>query len=127
MGKNKVKLVIGGVSYYISTDDEAVYVKEIADEVDKKMERVQKDNPRLSITMSAVLCALEYCDAYKKAEISADNLRGQIKEYLEDSARARMEVDVAHREIERLNKEIQSLRVKLANAGNSSQGKPNVR
>ena len=52
--------------------------------------------------------------ACKKATASADNLRAQIKDYLEDSARARMEVDVARREIERLNREISNLRNKLA-------------
>ena len=41
-------------------------------------------------------------------------LRAQIKDYLEDSARARMEVDVARREVERLNREISDLRDKLA-------------
>ena len=38
----------------------------------------------------------------------------EIKDYLEDSARARMEVDVARREIERLNREISSLRERIA-------------
>ena len=37
-----------------------------------------------------------------------------FKDYLEDSARARMEVDVARREVERLNREISELRDKLA-------------
>ena len=58
--------------------------------------------------------ALDQADACKKATASADNLRAQIKDYLEDSARARMEVDVARREIERLNREISNLRSKLA-------------
>ena len=50
----------------------------------------------------------------KKSTASSDNLRAQIKDYLEDSARARMEVDVARREIERLNREISSLRERIA-------------
>ena len=41
-------------------------------------------------------------------------IKEQIKDYLEDSARSRMEVDVARREIERLNREISNLRNKLA-------------
>ena len=63
---------------------------------------------------AAVLVALDNADASKKATASADNLRAQIKDYLEDSARARMEVDVARREVERLNREISDLRDKLA-------------
>ena len=61
------------------------------------------------------IVALDNADASKKATASADNLRAQIKDYLEDSARARMEVDVARREVERLNREISELREKLAN------------
>ena len=63
---------------------------------------------------AAVLVALDNADASKKATASADNLRAQIKDYLEESARARMEVDVARREVERLNREISDLRDKLA-------------
>ena len=63
------------------------------------------------MTQAAVLVALDNADASKKATASADNLRAQI----EDSARARMEVDVARREVERLNREISELREKLAN------------
>ena len=62
----------------------------------------------------AVLVALDQADSCKKATAAADNLRAQIKDYLEDSARARMEVDVARREIERLNREISNLRERLS-------------
>ena len=57
---------------------------------------------------------VDKADTCKKSTASSDNLRAQIKDYLEDSARARMEVDVARREIERLNREISSLRERIA-------------
>ena len=79
------------------------------------MKAINNESPTLSTTQCAVLVALDQADACKKATASADNLRAQIKDYLEDSARARMEVDVARREIERLNKEISNLRNRLAN------------
>ena len=50
----------------------------------------------------------------KKANSEAVNLRAQIKDYIEDAARAKLEVDVARREIERLNRELSSLRNKMA-------------
>ena len=50
---------------------------------------------------------------YKKAEVSADNLRGQIKEYLEDSARSKMDAEIAKREVERLTRELQNAQAKL--------------
>ena len=56
------------------------------------------------MTMAAVLAALDYCDEAVKATESADNLRSQIKDYLEDSSQARMEADEARRENEKLKR-----------------------
>ena len=94
MAKNRVHLKIGGSAYTVLTDDAPEYVEELAEELDKEMRSIINENPSLSA--------------------SSDNLRAQIKDYLEDSARARMEVDVARREIERLNREISSLRERIA-------------
>ncbi|MBR1763151.1 MAG: cell division protein ZapA [Eubacterium sp.] len=115
MEKNRVTLRICGLSYTILTEDDPDYVEELGELINKEMKSIGKESPTLSTTQCAVLVALDQADACKKATASADNLRAQIKDYLEDSARARMEVDVARREIERLNKEISNLRNRLAN------------
>jgi cell division protein ZapA (FtsZ GTPase activity inhibitor) len=114
MEKNRVNLRICGNSYTIVTEDAPDYVEELGELIDKEMKSISNDSPTLSMTQCAVLVALDRADACKKATASADNLRAQIKDYLEDSARARMEVDVARREIERLNREISNLRSRLA-------------
>ncbi len=114
MEKNRVSLKICGNSYTILTEDDPDYVEDLGELIDKEMKAVAQDSPSLSQTQCAVLVALDQADAAKKATASSDNLRAQIKDYLEDSARARMEVDVARREIERLNREISNLRSKLA-------------
>ena len=51
-----------------------------------------------------------YADMAKKSEVTSENLRAQIQGYLEDAARARTDAEIARREIERLNKEIASLK-----------------
>ena len=114
MEKNKVALKICGNTYTILTEDDPDYVEELGELIDKEMWSTGQEAPSLSQTQCAVLVALDQADAAKKATASADNLRAQIKDYLEDSARARMEVDVARREIERLNRELSNLREKLA-------------
>ncbi len=114
MEKNRVTLRICGNSYTILTEDNPDYVEELGELIDKEMKQIGNESPSLSMTQCAVLVALDRADACKKATASADNLRAQIKDYLEDSARARMEVDVARREIERLNREISNLRNRLA-------------
>lgn len=120
MEKNKVRLKIGGAEFTIATQDEPAYIEKIAGEVDGRITRIMKESPRLSVTMAAILAALDYCDDYRKTEASADHLRSQIKDYLEDSARARMEADVAHREIERLNRELQQIRTQNAGGRNNN-------
>jgi cell division protein ZapA len=114
MEKNRVNLKIYGSNYTILTEDDPDYVEELGELIDKEMKQTVQEAPSLSTAQCAVLVALDQADACKKATASADNLRAQIKDYLEDSARARMEVDVARREIERLNREISNLRNKLA-------------
>lgn len=114
MEKNKVALKICGSSYTIVTEDDPDYVEGLGELIDKEMKAISNSTPTLSQTQCAILVALDQADACKKATASADNLRAQIKDYLEDSARARMEVDVERREIERLNREISNLRAKLA-------------
>ncbi len=110
MEKNKVKLSICGNDYFITTDDDPKYVMELGNALDEKLSKIVHENSRLSITQAAILASLDYADVAKKASDTADNLRSQIKEYLEDSARYKMEAEVARRDVERLNKEIQALR-----------------
>lgn len=110
MDKNKIKLTICGNDYYIFSEDDPKYVAELGADLDEKLSKLVHDNSRLSITQASILTSLEYADSARKAIDSADNLRSQIKEYLEDSARYKMEAEVARRDIERLNRELQSLR-----------------
>lgn len=113
MNKNRVQVKIGGATYTIVTEDDPQYVETLAEEISGEIRSICNSNPSLSMTQAAVLVALDQSDACKKASASADNLRVQIKDYLEESARAKMEVEVARREVERLNREISDLRERL--------------
>lgn len=106
----KIKLTIANDTYNISTDDNLEYVAELGAELDKKINALMSNNARISVTQAAIVTALEYADAAKKSEITSENLRNQIQEYLEDAARARTDVEISKREIERLTKEIASLK-----------------
>lgn len=113
MEKNRIKINICGTDYSITSEDDPKYVIALADELDANLTKTLRDNSRLSVTQAAILAALDYADMYKKAEISADNLRSQIKEYLEDSARSKMDAEIARREVERLTRELQNVQAKL--------------
>ncbi len=107
MEKERVKLNICGNDYYITTDEDPQYVQALGVELDEALSKVVQSSSRLSMTQAAILVALEYADSAKKANETADNLRSQIKEYLEDSARYKMEAEVARRDVDRLNRELQ--------------------
>ena len=53
------------------------------------------------MTQAAVLALLNLLIS-RKAEQSSENLRSQVKDYLEDAAKAKSERDFYKREIERL-------------------------
>ncbi|MCR5484234.1 MAG: cell division protein ZapA [Clostridiales bacterium] len=112
MDKNKVRINICGADYIISTEDDPEYVTELGKEIDEKMRTLLNSNQRLSVTQAAVLCSLEFLDEFKKSDTTAEHLRSQIQDYLEDAARARTDSEITKREAERLGKELASLRAK---------------
>lgn len=110
MNANKVRLSICGMEYVINTSEEPDYVKSIAYEVETMIERLMEQNNSVTLNDAYMLCILNYADRYKKAEENADHIRSQLTEYLEDAARARVELDEAKRELERLHQEIAALK-----------------
>lgn len=109
MATNRVTLHIAGSDYVVTSDENGGYMQELGAQVDKAM-RELLENPRVSTTMAAVLVALNNADMAQKANDAADNLRAQMKGYLDDNARARAEADNARREVERLRRELQEAR-----------------
>ncbi len=109
MPANKIRLEICGATYVVSSTDTEPYVTELAERLDKNMNEVLSNNPSASVTTAAVLCALEYLDEWQKATSGAENMRAQIKDYLEDAAKAKMAAEEARRELERLKREMESL------------------
>ena len=108
----KIKLTIANDTFNISTDDNLDYVAQLGEELNSKITALMAANSRISVTQAAIVTALEYADAAKKSEITSENLRNQIQEYLEDAARARTDVEISKREIEKLNKEIATLKAR---------------
>ncbi len=107
MEKETVVIHIAGSEYAIKTDEDKAYVEALAEALDQDVTAIIQANRRLSMTQAAVLAALDYADKAAKESEAADHLRDQIKEYLEDSARYKMEAEVARRDVERLQKELQ--------------------
>lgn len=121
MVRNKVKLSIAGSEFSVITEDDVKYVAELGKDVDLAIAKTMKENPHISVTQAAVLTTLNYADEYKKATTTADHLREQIKDYLDDASNAkskadwaRHEAEKAKRDLENANLEIDRLKAQLA-------------
>ena len=121
MVRNKVKLLIAGADYSIITEDDVNYVQELGKDVDRAISKTMKENPKISTTQAAVLTTLMYADEFKKASTTADHLREQIKDYLDDASNAkskadwaRHEAEKAKRDLENANLEIERLKAQLS-------------
>ena len=102
----QIKLEICGASYVIATTDTEEYILSLAEKLDADMNQMMTNNPSASIATAAVITALGYLDELKKSTSGADNMRAQIKDYLEDAAKAKLSAEEARREVERLRREI---------------------
>ena len=104
MGRVRVEIL--GIEYNISTNEKDTYVQQLAEELNEKAKSLMEANPWLSQMAALVLCALDSADACKKSEESSDHMRTQLTEYLEDAAKARIELDDAKRELERVKRQL---------------------
>ncbi|MDP4153128.1 MAG: cell division protein ZapA [Bacillota bacterium] len=111
--KNRVAVKIMDTTYYILADESEDYIEKIAKVVDKKIKEIMDLNEKTSITMAAVLTAFNLCDEVQKTQDTAENLREQLRSYLEDVGRHKQEADDARREIMRLQNEIAHLKMQL--------------
>ncbi len=102
---NKVKLTIRGSIYYINTDESVEYTEELGKKIDQRLSDLLDSGARISVNQATVLVALEMADALSKTLDQVESLRGQMKGYLEDSAKAKSDRDYYKRELERLKTE----------------------
>ena len=113
MVRNKVKLSIAGAEYSVITEDDVKYVAELGKDVDRAIAKTMKENPRISVTQAAVLTTLNYADEYKKASTTADHLREQIKDYLDDASSAKSKADFARHETEKAKRELENANLEI--------------
>lgn len=99
--------MINGNRYPIRSVEEPAYVHALAGEIDNQL-RLLMGNGNLSLNEALVLMSMDYLDSYKKADRNLDNMRGQLTEYMEDSAKARVELGELRKEIEFLQRKLKN-------------------
>ena len=99
--KNRVTVTIAGQEYTLVCAEEPSYTEKVAAHVDAKMQEVL-EGARVSVVDGAILTAVNIADEYFKEMEAAENLRRQLKEYLEEATKMKLELSEAKREIFRL-------------------------
>ena len=88
---NRVTMNICGEDYTLVAEENAAYMEKIGTMVDEKM-RGLMDEARVSRNDAAVLAAVNLADELCKAQASLENLRRQVKTYLDEANAARNEL-----------------------------------
>ena len=105
---NRVVISICGEEYTIIADESAAYMQKVGSYVSEKMEEVL-NSAKVGRTDAAILTAANITDELFKAQAASEQLRAQIKGYLDEAGRAQSEASELKREVFRLQQRLDSL------------------
>lgn len=106
MSKNKVIITIANKDYTILSGETEEYLQKVAKHLDKKITEIAYSNNQLTIQMATVLAAINITDEYFKSLETADNLRQQVGQYIDDVSKDRGELTSLRAENERLKEQL---------------------
>ena len=95
---NRVTMSICGEEYTLVAEESSAYMEKVGALVDKKMSELM-DTAHMGRGDAAVLAAVNIADELYKAQESAENLRRQLKTYLDEAAQATAEISELKRQL----------------------------
>ena len=102
---NRVVISICGEEYTFIADESAAYMQKVGSYVSEKMEEVLS-SAKVGRTDAAILTAANIADELFKAQAASEQLRSQIKGYLDEAGRAQSEASELKREVFRLQQRL---------------------
>ena len=102
---NHVVITICGEDYTFVAEESAAYMQKVGSYVNGKMTEVL-ESARVGRMDAAVLTAVNIADELFKAQSAAEQLRSQIKGYLDQASKAQNEVSELKREVFRLQQKL---------------------
>ena len=105
---NRVVISICGEEYTFIADESAAYMQKVGSYVSEKMEEVL-NSAKVGRTDAAILTAANIADELFKVQPASEQLRSQIKGYLDEAGRAQSEASELKREVFRLQQRLDSL------------------
>lgn len=104
---NRVVVTICGEEYTFVAEESASYMQKVGAYVGDKMDEVL-NTTHVGRTDAAVLTAANIADELFKAQAAAEQLRRQIKGYLDEAGKAQSQVSELRREVARLQQRLDS-------------------
>ena len=95
---NRVTMSICGDEYTLVADESSAYMEKVGALVDKKMSELM-EAAHMGRGDASVLAAVNIADELYKAQESAENLRRQLKTYLDEAAQAKAEISELKRQL----------------------------
>ena len=105
---NRVVISICGEEYTFIADESAAYMQKVGSYVSEKMEEVL-NSAKVGRTDAAILTAANIADELFKAQAASEQLRSQIKGYLDEAGKAQAEASDLKREVFRLQQKLDNL------------------
>ena len=105
---NRVVISICGEEYTFIADESAAYMQKVGSYVSEKMEEVLS-SAKVGRTDAAILTAANIADELFKAQAASEQLRSQIKGYLDEAGKAQAEASDLKREVFRLQQKLDNL------------------
>ncbi len=103
---NRITVNICGEEYTFTAEEPPSYMQKVAALVDEKMSAILQAS-RVNHDAAAVLAAVNIADEYLKALAGGENLRSQIKDYLDEANRAKAEASELKREVFKLQRRLE--------------------
>lgn len=105
--ENHIVVTIGGEEYNLVADENAAYMQKVGSYVDQKMQDIL-NSAHVGRTDAAVLAAANITDELFKEQTVSEQLRVQIKQYLDEAGKAESEASELKREVFRLQQKLDS-------------------
>lgn len=108
MEKNKITVFVSGHKLTLITEESEKYVTDIASKVETTINSLFSAS-NMSKEKCAVMAALDFCDDEFKSRMILNEVKEQVKDYIEDTAKLRAENEALKAEIEKLKGEKEEL------------------
>lgn len=95
---NRVMMTICGEDYTLVAEESPSYMERVGNLVDSRLQEVLASG-NVSRTDAAILAAINIADELLKTQENAENLRRQIKTYVDEAVQAQNEVSELKRQL----------------------------